>query len=72
VDTRVDPIHQNAQDQKEKKKKMLLLKDKAKNFASLQSLQSEISWLYKVPKTLVDAKKINKIQKHDPEWECHK
>jgi len=43
VDTRVDPIHQNAQDQKEKKKKMLLLKDKAKNFASLQSLQSEIS-----------------------------
>jgi len=52
-----------------REEEILWLQCKAKNLVSLQPLQLEISWLSKVPKSHVDAKNLNEMQKHD--WRRH-
>jgi len=42
---------------------ILRLKGKAKNFASLHPLQSEISKVFKFPKALMDAKNLKRENK---------
>jgi hypothetical protein len=55
-----------------KETKILRLKGKAKNFASLHPLQSEISQVFKSFKAHVDAKNLKWEDKTWPRWECHK
>ena len=53
-------------------KKTLILKGKAKIFVSLQSLQSEISYVCKSPNVFVETKYFKWEVKTCPKRECHK
>jgi hypothetical protein len=55
-----------------KEKKILRLKDKAGNFASLHPLQSEISQGCKFSKAHVNTKNLKREDETWPRRECHK
>jgi len=52
----------------EEETKILRLKGKSENFASLHPLQSEISQVFKFPKALVDAKNLKWEDEIWPKW----
>jgi len=56
----------------EEETKMLQLKGKAENFASLHLLQSEMSQVFKFSKALMDTKNLKQEDETWPRWECHK
>ena len=73
MDTREGPhTSKCTRSKRAREDEILLLRGNAENYVSLQPLQSEISWLPKIPKTLVDAKNFKRDAETWPKRECHK